>query len=143
MTYYASSSTDGLNNTNWSFSATGGFYFAYNSVDAGNNTGWLFQAVVPTSTVIKQAARDQNGRTTLLGTSGDSNVAGTLKVVANPTTHGIYVADGTTGNNYGYADADRDDNYIPVILAVSSADGTTPVPIYVDGTTGSLFINSN
>lgn len=141
MTYYASSSTDGLNNTNWSFSATGGFYFAYNSIDSGNNNGWVFQSFALTN-VNQTAERDQNSRTTLLGTSNDSNTTGTLRVEASPTTHALIVSDNTTGINYGYTNADRDSNYIPAIMATSSQNGTTPVPIYVDSVTGALLITS-
>lgn len=49
-----------------------------------------------------------------------------------PTLHYLCVSAGTTGQDYGPANAARDENRIPVAMAVSSADGTTPVALYVD-----------
>lgn len=39
------------------------------------------------------------------------------------------------------ADAKRDENYIPTLLAVSSADGTTPVTLWADPTTHRLLVD--
>ena len=39
------------------------------------------------------------------------------------------------------ADAKRDGNYVPTLLAVSSADGTTPVALYADPTTHRLYVD--
>ena len=39
------------------------------------------------------------------------------------------------------ADARRDGNFVPTLLAVSSADGTTPVTLYADPTTHRLFVD--
>lgn len=38
------------------------------------------------------------------------------------------------------ANAKRDDNYIPTLLAVSNVDGTTPVPLYADPVTHRLLV---
>lgn len=40
------------------------------------------------------------------------------------------------------AEAKRDDNYIPVILATSSTDDSTPIRVYVNATTRRLFVDS-
>lgn len=39
------------------------------------------------------------------------------------------------------ADAKRDSNYIPTLLAVSSVDGSTPVTLYADPTTHRLYVD--
>jgi hypothetical protein len=40
------------------------------------------------------------------------------------------------------ANAPRDENHIPALLGVSSADGTTPTPIYANPTTHRLLIDA-
>jgi len=37
--------------------------------------------------------------------------------------------------------APRDENHVPVIMGVSSADGTTPVPLYADPTSHRLLVD--
>lgn len=39
------------------------------------------------------------------------------------------------------ADAKRDENFVPTLIGVSSADGTTPVTVYVDPTTHRLKVD--
>ena len=39
------------------------------------------------------------------------------------------------------ADASRDENFVPTLLAVSNADGVTPVAVYADPTTHRLLVN--
>lgn len=39
------------------------------------------------------------------------------------------------------ADASRDQNFVPTLLGVSNADGTTPVKVYADPTTHRLLVN--
>lgn len=41
------------------------------------------------------------------------------------------------------ADAKRDSNYIPTLIAVSNADGTTPVTLYADPTTHRLLVSQS
>lgn len=41
------------------------------------------------------------------------------------------------------ADAKRDDNYVPTLIAVSSADGVTPVRVYADPTTHRLLVDNS
>jgi len=40
------------------------------------------------------------------------------------------------------ANAKRDDNYVPTLIAVSNADGTTPVTLYADPTTHRLLVSA-
>ena len=40
------------------------------------------------------------------------------------------------------ADAKRDNNYVPTLLAVSNADGVTPVTLYADPTTHRLLVSA-
>ena len=88
-----------------------------------------------------QAPRDNNGITTLIGTSstdGSTPVA----VYANPTDHTIVIDDNTTGSDLSGDNASRDQNYVPALLAVSEVDGVTPVPVYVNATTHALLVDS-
>ena len=39
------------------------------------------------------------------------------------------------------ANAARDDNYVPTLVAVSSADGTTPIRLYADPATNRLLVS--
>ena len=41
------------------------------------------------------------------------------------------------------SNAKRDDNYIPTLLAVSNADGSTPVSLYADPTTHRLLVSAS
>lgn len=40
------------------------------------------------------------------------------------------------------ADAARDNNYVPALIAVSSADGSTPIRIYANPTTHRLLVET-
>ena len=55
-------------------------------------------------------------------------------IFADPTSHALEVDDDTTGSDNGPTPerALRDENYVPTLYAVSSADGETPVALYVD-----------
>lgn len=88
-----------------------------------------------------QASKDQNGVSTLLATL-ESDGETTVKVCADPTSHGLCISDGTTGSDNGPADAPRDQNFVPALIAVSSADGVTPVVVYADAD-GRLLIDTN
>lgn len=41
------------------------------------------------------------------------------------------------------ADAVRDSNRVPVFIGVSSADGVTPIPVYVDPTTHRVLVDAS
>lgn len=66
----------------------------------------------------------------------------TIKTIAaNPITHKLEVNTGTSGTDLGPADALKDANHVPTLIAISSADGKTPVVVYSD-TNGNLMVQS-
>lgn len=87
-----------------------------------------------------QAKHDNNSIRTILGTLNTDGETPTL-VKADPTSHALKADDNTTGTDFGDDIASRDDNRIPVMMAVSSADGVTPVAIYANSS-GELLIDS-
>lgn len=62
-------------------------------------------------------------------------------VVADPTAHTLDILDGTTGTDHGPTVSRHDNNHVPVGVAVSNADGKTPVVLYADST-GALLVQS-
>lgn len=62
-------------------------------------------------------------------------------VKADPTGHYILTDDNTTGSDHGPTNDLRDQNFKTGLMAVSSADGVTPVVLYVDAA-GELLIDS-
>ena len=74
------------------------------------------------------ANRDQNTVKTILAQQDDGSAL--VQLVANETTHRLAVTYlGTDGvGNDGIAP--RDENRVPVLMAVSADDGETPVAIY-------------
>lgn len=73
-----------------------------------------------------------------------SNVDGTAIVpVVVASIHALGVSDGTTGTDNGRPAAARDENFVPVLMAVSSVDGVTPVEVYADAAIGYILINSH
>ncbi len=98
------------------------------------------------------AYKDENGISTLIATL-NTDGSGIVRVLANPTNHGLEVSDGTTGSDNGNnkGNANRDNNNVPVLIAVSSAtttvngvnyvQGITPVEVYSDSS-GNLLVNS-
>jgi len=91
---------------------------------------------------MSNAAKDQNGVSTLLGvldTDGETLVRVKVNVSSN---NSLQVDDNTTGSDNGPSISPRDDNFVPALIAVSSVDGVTPVVVYAD-TNGKLLIDSN
>ena len=87
------------------------------------------------------AARDENGVTTLLGALSTDGVTPTL-VKVNPANNALKVDNNTIGSDFGLNYAERDQNFVTVLLGVSSADGVTPVEVYANSS-GALLIDSN
>lgn len=89
------------------------------------------------------AYRDENNVPTLIATSNADGLA-IVRVYANPTNHGLKINDAHTGTDHGNNSniANRDENDVPVLIAVSSVDGFTPVEVYSDPATGQLLIDS-
>lgn len=87
------------------------------------------------------ASRDENSVTTMTGalnSTGTSIVA----VKVNASTHALSVDNNSTGSDHGTVNALRDENDVHALMAVSSADGRTPVALYVTSD-GKLLINSS
>lgn len=63
------------------------------------------------------------------------------RVKIDPTTHILDIEDNTTGSDLGNDLAARDNSGVPVLIAVSSVDGVTPVPLYVNSS-GQLLIQT-
>lgn len=86
------------------------------------------------------AITDENnakGMIAALNTDGET----IKRLIANPTTHGLSVSNGTTGSDAGPTYALHDDSGVPSLMAASSSDGTTPVPLYADSS-GNLLVQS-
>ncbi len=64
-----------------------------------------------------------------------------VNVCANPSVNKLCVSDGTTGTDHGTKNAQRDRDFYPALMAVSSSDYETPVEVYAD-TNGNLLIDS-
>lgn len=91
---------------------------------------------------MSNAAKDQNGVSTLLGVL-DSDGETLVRVKVNESSNNsLQVDDNTTGSDNGPSIAPRDQNFVPALIAVSSVDGVTPVVVYAD-TNGKLLIDSN
>lgn len=90
---------------------------------------------------MSNASLDSNSVPTL--TAGlNSNGTTIVRVQVNPTNHALKVDDNTTGTDHGPAIDLRDENFRPALMAVSSADGVTPVVVYADSN-GKILIDSN
>lgn len=86
------------------------------------------------------AGNDNNLVSSLIGVlNTDGETISLVKATAG--THILDIADGATGSDFGQDNAERDQNGEAVMLATSNADGTTPVPLYVDSS-GCLLIKS-
>lgn len=85
------------------------------------------------------ASHDENGVPTLLGTVNTG--VSTIAIKGIPSEHALSVSDGTSGSDNGPVNAPRDINRIPALMAISSADGITPIPIYTT-IQGKLLIKS-
>lgn len=87
------------------------------------------------------ASLDENSVPTLIAAL-DSDGETITRVQASPTTHGLIINDDTTGSDNGPENALHDGNGRPTLIAVSSADGITPVVVYVDSN-GALLVDSS
>lgn len=62
-----------------------------------------------------------------------------VNILADPTTHALHVGNGTTGSDNGPSQSRHDDSHVSILMAVSSADGKTPVALYGDSS-GNLLV---
>jgi len=78
---------------------------------------------------MSNANRDQNKVTVVIGQDDSSNSV--VEAKADETTHRLLATylgnDGTSNDGI----AKRDENHVPVFMAVSADDGETPVAIFV------------
>lgn len=86
------------------------------------------------------APRDENQVPALLAVSRDDGKT-VIRILADPSTHGLNIQEGTGGVDRGPANALRDGNQVTSIIATSSVDGVTPVVIYADAQ-GNLLTKS-
>lgn len=82
---------------------------------------------------------DGNNTPTLIAVQDNGTTI--LNIQANPSTHALAVEDNTTGSDNGPSNS-RHAEGVPVLMAVSSADGKTPVVVY-GNSSGQLLIDSN
>ncbi len=85
--------------------------------------------------------RDQNRVTVIFGAL-DSDGSTPTMVEADPSSHFIMTEDNTTGSDLGPTNDIRDQNFATGLMAVSEADGITPVVLYVNSD-GELLIDSS
>jgi len=102
---------------------------------------------------LTDAYRDENNVPTLIAVD-QTDGSTIVRITANPTTHGLSVLDGSTGSDFGNNDnnANRDNNNVPTLIAVSSVTTTVNGVDYIEGVTpvnvyctldGELLIDSN
>lgn len=84
------------------------------------------------------AKRDDNRIPTIIGLL-DSDGTTITNLQVDATLHTLKVHDNTAGTDYG--NGQDDDNNVPIAMAVSNADGLTPVALYVNSD-GSLLVKS-
>ena len=74
------------------------------------------------------AYKDENGVSTLIAALNTDGIT-PIRVLVNPTNHALKVDDNTTGSDNGNnkGNAMKDQNGVSVLIAVSSADGFSPV----------------
>lgn len=83
---------------------------------------------------------DENSVPSLLGgLNTDPSIV--VPVRANAAQHSLMVENATSGSDLGPDNAPRDENGVPALMGVSSADGVTPVVIYATAG-GKLLVDS-
>ncbi len=90
------------------------------------------------------AYRDENSKPNLIAASKNDGVT-IVPIQVNATNHSLVIDDASTGSDNGNneGNAARDENSVPVLLAISSVDGVSIVEVYGDPATGALLIDSN
>lgn len=83
------------------------------------------------------AKKDQNRVSTIICALNTDGIT-PVNIKVDPTSHYLYVSDGTTGSDNGTINAQRDQNRVTCLVGVSSADFSTPVEIYADSSNNLL-----
>jgi hypothetical protein len=88
------------------------------------------------------AGHDENGRTTMT-TLLNSDGKTIQNLIADPTSHALYVADGSLGSDNGNnaGNAMLDENSVPTLTALSSAGDGTIINLYSDSSNNLLIAN--
>lgn len=81
---------------------------------------------------------DNNGVSTGIGVLNTDGLT-IVQLKASPTTHILATSIGTGGSDFGQDNAERDVNGETVLMATSSADGVTPVSVYLDSSNNLLL----
>lgn len=90
---------------------------------------------------MSNASIDGNSVATLtaaLNTNGTT----ITRVKVNSANHALKINDASTGTDHGSNHALHDENGRTTLIAVSSADGITPIEVYCDSS-GNLLVDSN
>lgn len=82
---------------------------------------------------------DKNGTPTLLAVQSDGTTL--LNILTDPSTHRLAVSNGTSGSDNGPSVSRHDSNNMHILMATSSADGSTPVAVYANSI-GQLLVES-
>ena len=87
-----------------------------------------------------ETKRDNNQNFVMTGAlNTDGNTP--ARIYANPASHILQTSDGDSGSNVGGDISPRDNNGVPVLMAVSNDDEMSPVNLFVDSN-GNLLIKS-
>ena len=86
------------------------------------------------------AKRDTNSIPTKLAVL-DSDGLTIMLLRTDPVAHILVILDAATGSDKGTPAAKRDSNYEETMMAVSSADNSTPVALYINSS-NQLLIKS-
>lgn len=87
------------------------------------------------------AKRDPNNVPVEIAVSNADGIS-ILMLQADPVTHALSVADGTTGSDHGTPQAKRDQNAETAMMAVSNDGQSTPTALYVDAASNNLLVKS-
>lgn len=90
------------------------------------------------------AARDENGRTTIICASNSDGIT-VVQIKAEASTHALHVNDDTVGSDAGDngGSAMLDGNGVAAWTALSSDGSGSIVEVYGEPITGSVLIDSN
>lgn len=90
---------------------------------------------------MESTRRDANRVKTIFGALSTDGVTPTA-VEADPSSHYTMTDDHSTGSDLSDPPAIHDQNHLTGLMATSSADGVTPVPLYVNSD-GELLVDSS
>lgn len=89
---------------------------------------------------MSNATKDVNSVATIICPLNTDGIT-LQRVYVNPATHALLISNGTSGTDFGFTRAIKDDNGVAILTGVSSSDFVTPVDIYADSS-GNLLTKS-